>query len=223
MLHPDVADVAQGTGKVPQRGSGHPVAAHRVRSAAQMEEDAEAARQRAAGAPASEWARKQTADIRQVREELRAARKEAYAAEVPLSGGDGFQRQRGRAVASSRHNRPLSAAPGRVNTGVNSPSGSPSRANEGATSPNKPRWMVPARGLNNKERITARERMFQERMEDKRRGLSRLESHGTAALREVCCTSHASYQKQECFELLRASAPRHVIALHASHQQQTVP
>ena len=57
MLHPEVADVAQGTGAVPER---------RARSAAQLEEEAEAARQRAGGAPASEWARKQTAEIKRI-------------------------------------------------------------------------------------------------------------------------------------------------------------
>ena len=181
MLHPEVPDVAKGTGAVPHRGPApaRPATAPRARSAAQMEEDAEAARQRAGGAPASEWARRQTAEIRQVREELRIARKEAYGAEVPHAGGDGFPPQRGRARAGSRHNRPLSAAaPGRISTGAASPDGC------APASPERPRWLVPARGLNNKERVTAKERVFQERMEDKRRGLARVENNEAAMLRE---------------------------------------
>ena len=144
-----------------------------------MEEDAEAARQRAGGAPVSEWARRQTAEIRQVREELRAARQEAYGGEAPLAGGDGFPPQKGRARAGGRHNRPLSAAaPDRVGTGAASPDG------RGAASSDKPRWLVPARGLQNKERITARERAFQEQLEDKRRGLARMDNNEAALLRE---------------------------------------
>ena len=153
-----------------------PISAPMVRSAAQMEEDdAAAARKGVQGAP-SDWARRQTAEIRQVREELRAARKEAYGVEVPLSGGDGFRVLH--AGVSSRHNRPLSA--GRVHTGVTSPQqeGSPIKSGERG----KQRWLVPARGLNNKERLTLKERLFQERLEEKRRGS--LENNEAALLRE---------------------------------------
>ena len=176
MLHPEVAEVAAGTGKVAER---------RARSAAQLEEEAEAAKQRAGGAPVSEWARRQTAEIRQVRDELRAARREAYSAEVPLAGGDGFREREGRAPHASRHNRPLSAAaPSRRRPGASSPPGSPSGRGARAESPVKPRWIVPARALSNKERMTAREREFQDQLKSRREGQARFESEGAAEMRE---------------------------------------
>ena len=114
-LHPDVADVALGTGAVSTHGPPRPKPAL---SRAQMDEEAESARQRsAAGAPASAWVKQQTAEIQQVRDTLRAARREAYGAELPLADADGFARQHGRRARGSRHSRPLSAHVGRVTSG----------------------------------------------------------------------------------------------------------
>ena len=135
------------------------------------EEAAEAARQRAGGRPMSEWARRQTDEIRQVRDDLRALRREAYVAEGPMSGGDGFNHPDGRAPARNRHNRPLSAVERRrLNPGSMPPTGSPAKERRrGAGSPSsKPRWLVPARSLNNKERLTSKEQEFQQELAERR-------------------------------------------------------
>ena len=190
-LHPDVADVALGTGAVSTHGPPRPKPAL---SRAQMDEEAESARQRsAAGAPASAWVKQQTAEIRQVRDTLRAARREAYGAELPLADADGFARQHGRRARGSRHSRPLSAHVGRVASGgahvvdgelrAGSPGGGggahghdllrgEARGGGGGGGGERPRWVVPARGLQAKERMTARERVFQAELAAKRGHLS---------------------------------------------------
>ena len=190
-LHPDVADVALGTGAVSTHGPSRPKPAL---SRAQMDEEAESARQRsAAGAPASAWVKQQTAEIRQVRDTLRAARREAYGAELPLADADGFARQHGRRARGSRHSRPLSAHVGRVASGgahvvdgelrAGSPGGGggggghdllrgEARGGGGGGGGERPRWVVPARGLQAKERMTARERVFQAELAAKRGHLS---------------------------------------------------